>query len=85
MRQGEAYTHPAAVRIATMIDHQVQEMIASYSLGIHAVGKEQQPDAFHTATDCLHYFFPTALAVIQQGNQMMEQLVGEIKTNYIAP
>jgi hypothetical protein len=86
MRQGEAYTHPAAVRIATMIDHQVQEMIASYSLGIHAVGKEQQPDAFHTATDCLHYFFPTALAVIQQGNQqMMKQLVEEIKTNYIAP
>jgi hypothetical protein len=85
MGQGGAYTHPAAVRIATMIDHQVQEMIASYSLGIHAVGKEQQPDAFHTATDCLHYFFPTALAVIQRGNQMMEQLVGEIKTNYIAP
>ena len=85
MGQVGAHTHPAAVRIATMIDHQVQEMIASYSLGIHAVGNVQQPEAFHTATDCLHYFFPTALAVIQQGDQMTKQIVGEIKANYIAP
>ncbi len=76
--------HPATMRIATMIDHQVQETIAQYSLPIHAASNTQQPDASHTAADCLHYFFPTALAVIQQGAQITKHLVAAIKTNYIA-
>ena len=77
---------PAAMRIAAMIDQQVQETIAKYSLPLHAASNVQQEDTLHTTTtDWLHYFFPTALAVIQQGDQMIEQLVAEIKTNHIAP
>ena len=77
--------HPATMRIATMIDHQVQETIARYSLPIPVTDHVQQPDASHTTTDYLHYFFPTALAIIQQGDQITEQLVAAIKTNYIVP
>jgi hypothetical protein len=64
MNQAKTDTTPATMRIAAMIDQQIQETIAKYSL----------PN-----------FFPTALAVIQQGDQMIEQLVAELKTNHIAP
>jgi Sodium:solute symporter family len=77
--------HPATIRIATMIDHKVQETLARYSLSVADTDQAQQTDPFHTATDCLLYFFPTALAVIQQGHQMTQQLIEEIKANYIAP
>ena len=76
---------PATMRIATMIDYQVQETIARYSLPMHASSDVQQENLLYTTTDCLHYFFPTALAVIQQGDRMIEQLAEEIKTNYIFP
>ncbi len=85
MGQAEKYTHPAAMRIATMIDHQVQDSIARYSLSVATTDDVQHQEASHTATDCLHYFFPTALSVIQQGNHLTEQLVAEIKESYIAP
>jgi Na+/proline symporter len=76
---------PAAMRIAAMIDQQVQETAAKYNLPLHG-GNAQQEDTLHaTTTDWLHYFFPTALSVIQQGDQMIEQLVAELKTNYMAP
>jgi Na+/proline symporter len=79
-------TTPAVMRIAAMIDQQIQETIAKYSLSIHAASNVQQEDTSHAVTtDWLHYFFPTALAVIQQGDQMIEQLVAELKTSYIAP
>jgi Na+/proline symporter len=77
---------PAVMRIAAMIDQQIQETIVKYGLPMHAVGNVQREDTSHTVTtDWLHYFFPTALAVIQQGDQMIEQLVAELRTNYIAP
>ena len=77
--------HPAAIRIANMIDHQVQEHIATYSLPLRSTNDAYRSDAFHTDTACLHYFFPTALAVIRQGAQMLEQIVLALKDHYIAP
>jgi hypothetical protein len=86
INQVKTDTTPAAMRIAAMIDQQVQETIAKYSLPLHAASNAQQEDTLQTTTtDWLHYFFPTALAVIQQGDQMLEQLIAEIKTNHIAP
>ena len=77
--------HPAAMRIANMIDHQVQESMAHYSLSLYDDNNMRQSDAFHTSTDCLQYFFPTALAVIQQGEQITAQIVQALKEHYMGP
>ena len=85
MHPTKTQDHPAAMRIANMIDHQVQESMAHYSLSLYDDNNMRQSDAFHTSTDCLQYFFPTALAVIQQGEQITAQIVQALKEHYMGP
>jgi Na+/proline symporter len=83
--QGGAYTHPAILRIATMIDRQVQEFLAVHNQQPTYDQEAQHEDASHTAPDFLHYFFPTALEVLKQGTHMNKHLVEVMTAEYVAP
>jgi hypothetical protein len=83
--QGSDLTHPAILRIAAMIDQQVQAF---------SVVQNQQPicnrEALHedespTAPDFLHYFFPTALEVLKQGTHINKHLIEVMTAAYLAP
>jgi Na+/proline symporter len=76
---------PAIYRIAAMIERNVQEVNASYHADTYTHNLPGQEDAPHTAIDCLQYFFPTAIEVIQQGEQLMPHLVTVLQQNYINP
>jgi hypothetical protein len=85
MGQAGAHTHPAAVRIATMIDHQVQEFLVAHNRKPTYSTSTHHEEDTHTAPDFLHYFFPTALEVIKQGTHMNKHLREVMAAVYIAP
>jgi hypothetical protein len=84
--QGDDFTHPSILRIAAMIDRQVQAFL---------VAQNQQPptcdrEALHedespTAPDFLHYFFLTALEVLKRGTHINKRLIEVMTAAYFAP
>jgi hypothetical protein len=77
--------HPATERIATLIDRQVQEFLASHNRQpTYNIAAHHEEDT-HKAPDFLHYFFPTALEVIKQGTHINKHLREVMAAAYIAP
>ena len=85
VQQGRVYTHPAMLRIATMIDRQVQEFLAVHNQKTTDNTETRQQDEPHTVPDCLHYFFSTALEVLKQGTHINKHLMAAMTEEYIAP
>ena len=79
MHPTKTQDHPAAMRIANMIDHQVQESIAHCMTIIICVS--QMP----FIRPPIVYNISTALAVIQQGEQITAQIVQALKEHYMGP
>jgi hypothetical protein len=79
------FQHPAIERIATMIDRQVQEFLLVHNQKTTYNTETRQQDEPHTVPDCLHYFFPTALAVLKQGTHINKHLIEVMTEEYIAP
>jgi Na+/proline symporter len=78
-------THPAILRIAAMIDRQVQAF-----LGVQPQQPTCHREALHedessTAPDFLHYFFSTALEVLKQGTHINKHLTEVMTATYLAP
>jgi Na+/proline symporter len=84
VQQGD-FPHPATERIATMIDRQVQEFLLVHKQKTTYNTETRQQDEPNTVPDCLHYFFPTTLAVFKQGTHINKHLIEVMTEEYIAP
>ena len=74
---------PAVFRIVAMIEREVQDFLRSYLRSDASHREPPSPDAQHSTPDYLHYLFPTALEIIQQGEHIWPHLVEEIRQSCI--
>ena len=74
---------PAVFRIVAMIEREVQDFLRSYLRSDASHRGPPSPDAQHSTPDYLHYLFPTALEIIQQGEHIRPHLVEEIRQSCI--